>query len=211
MNVARTLLPVTLGAALCASAWAGDGPACAGRPAACEAAPVTTSACGLVSIEVERELPAPRWTPLLPGANPLLGWGSALGLLRSEHLEPERPGWWPRRIVVARGAGFVARADGLVVTPRGLVGDAAPHQRVMVSLPDGRRLEAERLGEDGQLVLLRVDAAGLTVFPFAGVEDLMARAAPSLPDRCQPLLQMDWLQPWFSSPLEGPPSDPAAE
>ena len=68
--------------------------------------------------------------------------------------------------------GTVVRADGLILTSsENFVGDPTS---ILVRLPDGRRLAAERLGEDEarQLTLIRVDADGLTAAVPAPVDDL---------------------------------------
>ena len=68
--------------------------------------------------------------------------------------------------------GTVVRADGLILTSsENFAGDPTS---ILVRLPDGRRLAAERLGEDEarQLTLIRVDADGLTAAVPAPIDDL---------------------------------------
>lgn len=104
----------------------------------------------------------------------------------------------------SRGAGFVARADGLVVTARSLVDDGRP---VLVELACGRTLPAHRLAVDRDLALLRVEAAGLTPAPIAtttlapGASLRLGPACATLGGRLEePAPRRDLLAAWTPSP-----------
>jgi Do/DeqQ family serine protease len=82
---------------------------------------------------------------------------------------PDRP---PPRRGVSAGSGVIVDAEaGWVLTNHHVVDNA---ERVVVTLRDGRELEAELRGSDPEtdIALLRVDAGGLTDIPFADSDAL---------------------------------------
>jgi len=82
---------------------------------------------------------------------------------------PDQP---PQRRGVSAGSGVIVDAEeGWVLTNHHVVENA---ERVVVTLRDGRELEAELRGSDPEtdIALLRVDARGLTDIPFADSDAL---------------------------------------
>lgn len=70
--------------------------------------------------------------------------------------EPEPQGPVP----YGQGSGFIISADGYIVTNHHVVGDA---DRVRVTLNDGRKFDAEKIGSDPQteIALIKIDAQDL--------------------------------------------------
>ncbi len=77
-----------------------------------------------------------------------------------------------RRRVESLGSGFVIAANGTVVTNAHVIEGAS---RILVTLADGRELEAEVLGfdRDSDLAVLKVDGARLPAIPLGTSSDLM--------------------------------------
>ena len=70
------------------------------------------------------------------------------------------------------GSGFIARADGVIVTNAHVVNGA---QRVLVALRDGTTYPARVLGEDelNDLAVLKIDARNLPVAPLGSSTGLL--------------------------------------
>jgi serine protease Do len=78
----------------------------------------------------------------------------------------------PRRRAQALGSGFIIESNGIVVTNEHVIEGAS---KVVVSLLDGRELEADVLGSDrdADLAVLKVKAQGLPSVPLGKSGDLM--------------------------------------
>ncbi len=80
--------------------------------------------------------------------------------------------WLPRsQPVYTAGSGVVWSSDGYIVTNFHVVRDA---QRILVSFPDKRTLQAEFVGGDASadIALLKVHATGLTPLPLANSDSI---------------------------------------
>lgn len=80
--------------------------------------------------------------------------------------------WLPRsQPVYTAGSGVVWSSDGYIVTNFHVVRDV---QRILVSFPDKRTLEAEFIGGDAgaDIALLKVKATGLTPLPLANSDSI---------------------------------------
>jgi serine protease Do len=78
----------------------------------------------------------------------------------------------PRRRAQALGSGLVIDANGIVLTNEHVIEGAS---KIVVTLRDGRELEAEVLGSDrdADLAVLRVGAKGLPAVPLGRSNDLL--------------------------------------
>jgi len=76
------------------------------------------------------------------------------------------------RLVQSYGTGFVARANGVIITNQHVVAGA---ERILVTLSDGTEAQARVLGEDPttDIAILRVERTGLPVAPVGRSADLM--------------------------------------
>jgi len=75
------------------------------------------------------------------------------------------------RLVPSLGSGFVLDASGVILTNDHVVRGA---ERILVTFPDGRDLEAQLVGTDQatDVAVLRVAASGLPAVPLGGTHDL---------------------------------------
>lgn len=120
------------------------------------ASPAVDPTASLVQIEVERAAPgcAPCGAATNETGSCTWDWLLPFGILPEPRTE--------------RGAGFVARADGLIVTSRALVDDA---RALTVTLSDGRRIQGEVVAVHSatQAAVVRVDLDWLPALRLADV------------------------------------------
>ncbi|HEX5632473.1 MAG TPA: trypsin-like peptidase domain-containing protein, partial [Gemmatimonadales bacterium] len=78
----------------------------------------------------------------------------------------------PDQLVQGVGTGFVARADGVIITNQHVVDGA---EKISVTLADGTELPARLVGEDAttDIAVLRVERTDLPVAPLGRSSDLM--------------------------------------
>jgi len=96
--------------------------------------------------------------------------------VRDPFVDPFFRGFFPPRERLRRveglGSGFIVSHDGYIVTNEHVVHGAA---EILVTLMDGRQLEAELVGADEttDLAVLKVDAVDLPAAPLGDSEDLL--------------------------------------
>ncbi len=101
----------------------------------------------------------------------------SIHVLRTQTVQPRTPWesfflpWGAQRRATGLGSGLIVDESGLVITNAHVVQGA---DRILVTLPDGRDLEAHLIGEDGvtDLAVLQVEGNGLPVAPLGSSRDL---------------------------------------
>lgn len=137
---------------------------------------------GLVSIEVEKAKPqgcaAPPLGPLLQSDGCL----DPLNRLSLDWLFPITP--LGQRVVVSKGIGFIARADGVVVTSHDLVVGA---DRITVILLEGQRRTGKVVSvhPGTNTAVLRIEGNGLPTLAVRGSPELIPGARLSLAICCR--------------------------
>lgn len=171
------LLPV-LGSVGCSpDASASPGSATA-EPFRVAPAPEAPTLQGATAPQVSAEVEAERTTALVRAAARVAPSVVTVNVIRQERLQPRDlfesfflpPG--ATRRTPSLGSGFVIDDGGTILTNDHVVAGA---ERIMVTLSDGRDLEAELLGTDEltDLAVLRVQGGGLPVAPLGTSRGLL--------------------------------------
>jgi len=123
-----------------------------------------------------------RFTAVVRAAERVSPSVAAVNVIRTQQVRSRDPFWddfffspfggrTMTRQVPSLGSGFVVDGSGIILTNDHVVRGA---ERILVTLPDGRDLEAELVGTDEatDVAVLRVDASDLPVTPIGRSDDL---------------------------------------
>jgi serine protease Do len=129
-----------------------------------------------------QELAASRLTAVVRAAERVSPAVVAVNVIRTQQVRARDPFWddffmspfggrTMTRRVPSLGSGFVVDPSGIILTNDHVVRGA---ERILVTLPDGRDLEAELVGTDEatDVAVIRVDARNLPVTPLGRTDDL---------------------------------------
>jgi serine protease Do len=133
--------------------------------------------------QANRQLDQSRETAVVRAAERVSASIVAVNVLRAAQVRSRDPffdffspfglPWGPTttQLVPSLGSGFVIDDDGVILTNDHVVRGA---ERILVSFPDGRDVEAELVGSDeaSDVAVLRVRLEGLTAVPVGRAEDL---------------------------------------
>ncbi|MEX1257064.1 MAG: trypsin-like peptidase domain-containing protein [Gemmatimonadota bacterium] len=146
-------------------------------------APAFPAAVQIPAPEANRELDQSRETAVVRAAERVSQGIVAVNVLRAAQVRARDPffdffspfglpwGTTTTQLVPSLGSGFVIDSDGVILTNDHVVRGA---ERILVSFPDGRDVEAELVGSDqaSDVAVLRVRLDGLTPVPLGSSEDL---------------------------------------